>query len=728
MKKNRKWIAVLPFVAVLGLVALLWITGNGYMARTWANMQEGMMTFARGLEQTGTDYGVMSAGPGLNLRAGTYRLDYELETDGTGMIRLVSDNAVSIYPSEVPVTPQSGSGSVVFTVYNETDNFQILIDYQSGSFFRVKQLSLTGREPTDNVMTATLVLLAGLVLYALYLRRKLNREELSMVLLVGFAAMMASAPCFKSNLNLGDDMLFHLERLGNLTNGLLSGQFPVRVGGYMNRGYGAGTSVYYPELFLYIPAVMILLGTSIQYAMQVFLVGINLLTALTMFQCARKIFEKNEAGVVASVLYTLAVYRLTDVYTRSALGEALAMAFLPLLVWGLWEVIRGDKGRWPLLALSAAAIFQSHMISTLICAVTALVVCLLCAVRIVKERRVGAVFKAGICCLLLCLFSLVPLATYNMQGVSADMMLRWNAANAIAPSQLLLTTFGGLSDELWDGTLKPQAIEIGIPLLLAALAAVWQALRAPQRTGKERFSLFCVVMGAGFALMTTTLFPWALVDTILGTFSGYLQFPWRLLMMTTLFFALAGGYAFVQIAENQKACALFGVLALCLVVSMPMLSTETRKNRFVYYGRVSEQNLAYMDYTLEGTDLSATLDSSVHTTEGVEVSAFQRAGTSATAQVSAQQEGAVSFPFFGFDGYAAEVDGQKMDVELGDNNRLKVLLPAGTQGTLKVWFAGKGVWRIADAVSALTLLALVVRSGLRRRKRLSGKPEAAYRG
>ena len=29
---------------------------------------------------------------------------------------------------------------------------------------------------------------------------------------------------------------------------------------------------------------------------------------------------------------------------------------------------------------------------------------------------------------------------------------------------------------------------------------------------------------------------------------------------------------------------------------------------------------------------------------------------------------------------------------------------------------------------ALTLLALVVRSGLRRRKRLSGKPEAAYRG
>lgn len=96
--------------------------------------------------------------------------------------------------------------------------------------------------------------------------------------------------------------------------------------------------------------------------------------------------------------------------------------------------------------------------------------------------------------------------------------------------------------------------------------------------------------------------------------------------------------------------------------------------------------------------------------------------------MSAQSDAALTFPLFGFDGYAAEVDGQRMDVELGDNNRLKVLLPAGTQGTLKVWFAGKGVWRIADAVSALTLLALVVRSGLRRRRRLSGKAEAAYRG
>ena len=72
-------------------------------------------------------------------------------------------------------------------------------------------------------------------------------------------ALMASMPCLKDNLNLGDDMNYHLERLGNLTQALRSGQFPVRLGTYMNRGYGAIPSVFYPETFLYLPACMILM-------------------------------------------------------------------------------------------------------------------------------------------------------------------------------------------------------------------------------------------------------------------------------------------------------------------------------------------------------------------------------------------------------------------------------------------------------------------------------------
>ncbi|MFR5795353.1 MAG: hypothetical protein ACLUI3_07200 [Christensenellales bacterium] len=42
----------------------------------------------------------------------------------------------------------------------------------------------------------------------------------------------------------------------------------------------------------------------------------------------------------------LAAYRLTDVYARFAVGEALAMVFLPLFIAALWDCVAGDKNRW----------------------------------------------------------------------------------------------------------------------------------------------------------------------------------------------------------------------------------------------------------------------------------------------------------------------------------------------------------------------------------------------
>ena len=71
---------------------------------------------------------------------------------------------------------------------------------------------------------------------------------------------------------------------------------------------------------------------------------------------------------------------------------------------------------------------------------------------------------------------------------------------------------------------------------------------------------------------------------------------------------------------------------------------------------------------------------------------------------------------FDYDGFRATVDGREIAVERGSNNRVSVVLPAGTSGALKIWFAGKGWWRIGDAVSAATL-ALLAWSGAKKRKR-----------
>ena len=84
--------------------------------------------------------------------------------------------------------------------------------------------------------------------------------------------------------------------------------------------------------------------------------------------------------------------------------------------------------------------------------------------------------------------------------------------------------------------------------------------------------------------------------------------------------------------------------------------------------------------------------------------------------MAADTDAKISLPLFGYDGYRAQLDGEKLDWTLGDNNRLTVEIPAGVQGELRVWFAGKGVWRAAECVSMIGALALALMALRRRRE------------
>ena len=86
----------------------------------------------------------------------------------------------------------------------------------------------------------------------------------------------------------------------------------------------------------------------------------------------------------------------------------------------------------------------------------------------------------------------------------------------------------------------------------------------------------------------------------------------------------------------------------------------------------------------------------------------------ATLDVDAQTDARVTLPLYAFVGYAADVDGQEMTIEIGEQNRMTILLPAGTRGTLRVRYVGVGYWRIADAVS-LTALALLAGKKIKRK-------------
>ena len=282
---------------------------------------------------------------------------------------------------------------------------------------------------------------------------------------------------------------------------------------------------------------------------------------------------------------------------------------------------------------------------------------------------------------------------------------------AVEPGQILMMGAGSASGSSANQKVLAFSVEIGLPLLIGAMLALYAALQKPERGENEKAVLRLLACGAALAVAATDFFPWGPVSTLTGGKVGYMQFTWRLLMFVAPLLALAGGYGVTEMGGKRPDAAAAAALCMAAVCVMPTLSGELHGARYIEQGATVSPHLglAYAEYTLPDTNFLETRDRSLHIEGGVAVADYAKRGTTITAQVEAATEGTVSFPLFDYDGYRATLNGQEIAVETGDNNRVQIRVPAGTDGEVRIWFAGKRWWKITDAVSLAALLAVLLR-------------------
>ena len=713
--KLRRWA---PVALAALLVALVFALGLGKKQKTWVNMTEGLLSFDHGTAwslERGDGYGVMNDGPGFDLPSGTYRFKWIAQTDADNRVRITSANGARIEPSEAVIRSDGYQDELVFEILDDADDVNIEFVFENGTSLSVLDGRLYTPFYRDDAFTFAFAALGLCVLWVLWQKGYMTAERRGRLVLVAMAVIYASTPSLKENLNLVYDTPFHIARICNLADGLRMGQFPVRLGAYSYNGYGAVTSVLYPDLLLYPCALMMMAGASIQYVLNVYCIALNILAAAAMYICAKRIYGDKWMATCASILYTLAIYRFTDVYIRGAIGEATAMSLLPLFVLGLWEILYGDKRRWPLLVFSAAGIFLSHMLATLMCALCAACMCVLGAVRLIRERRLGALIAACACTALLCAYELVPFIQYNADGVGAQ-VLQTFMSEAMAPAQLFLLGTGDMAVDPRDPHLHGMAIELGLPLVIGMMLTLYSAV-TQKREARTRDALLAFAGAAFFAFMSTTAFPWAHLNKLTGGLASFIQFPFRLMMLTCFFAALTGAYGYLRVFDGQRRELLvIAVLVVAVIAGLPSYTDQTFNFDYVEFGQGGYANSIYPEYNLPGTNLAATTDRSVHTQGDVTITAYEKESARIRAQIDAKTDAQIALPLFGFRGYRAQLNGGDVAWTLGENNRLTVAEPAGTSGTLTVWFAGEPIWRVADAVSLLTLAALLGLCLHRRRK------------
>ena len=96
------------------------------------------------------------------------------------------------------------------------------------------------------------------------------------------------------------------------------------------------------------------------------------------------------------------------------------------------------------------------------------------------DLPVEAVAYAGLLCLLLGLFQLAPFCMYSMQGIGAGTLVNDLTVNAVEPGQILMMGAGSASGSSANQKVLAFSVEIGLPLLIGAMLALYAALQKPE--------------------------------------------------------------------------------------------------------------------------------------------------------------------------------------------------------------------------------------------------------
>ncbi len=692
---------------------------------------------------------------GVALPAGVYtlRIYYETELQGleVGSFGVEVEDAMykSLLTNGVPLYAGLTQKECDFYLRDSVKNLRAVVDADPD--VTVKALEVTATAKGSRiflfwVILGSLLVDAVLMLSMYHGKYPLSREKRLAIFGVPALALTASIPCFVDYNIMGADMMYHILRIEALTDSIRNGELPVRISSYWLCGHGYAGSLFYCDTFLALPALLRIIGFSPESAYSLFMVSINLVTAVIAYISFSGIFRNRSIGVFGCTLYTLAPYRVYNMYNRAAVGEVTAMIFLPLLVWGFYRIYTEDveeekySRNWVIPAIGFSGIIQSH---TLTCELAGFFVVFLCLVlwkKTFRKRTFTVLLSTVLMTVLINAWFLVPF----LDLMTADSYYFSHNANVfiqsrgIYPAQIFYTLQAGGSSSRFveNGMLDTEPIGLGAALLLCT--GLWLFMRHTHKKpvdlrqrAERRAADVAMVMLVLALFMSTCYFPWDLLSScnkVFATLVGSLQFPTRITAVVSVlgvFVACVMG----MWALREGMGFLSGRMLLTLVAALAILFGNYQLNdilmtRSEFVRLYSAQNMGTTgvlgaEYLPLGVEIGHMSYHSPVLSEGVSLEAYEKDGLSVSAYATTAGEGYAEFPMLYYKGYHAEVaeTGSALPVEKGDNGDIRVQLPANFSGEIEIRYGGMWYWRMAEAISILAGVAAFGYYRLWRRKR-----------
>lgn len=550
--------------------------------------------------------------------------------------------------------------------------------------------------------------------------QKTVRKNKLLLLSLSGIAVLASLPLLLNGIHGGHDLDFHLLRIEALSREIRYGNIPVRLSSIYMDGYGYPVSVFYGDLLLYFPAALRLAGFSAVASYKIYVLCINLATALISFACFSKIFENRRIACLCALTYACAAYRLVNIYVRAAVGEYSAMLFLPVIALGFYRIytetgtsLKHSSKNAFLLAAGMTGLIGTHMLST---EMTVILLLLFCGALLKKTFRKNVLFTWGLAVLetlLLNLYYLVPFLDYYINvpvKVTASGRTTYQIQSTGARIQEYFLFFKNI---FGSGTAyeieKRMLLTPGAVLMAALFAAI--VLWLSGRSTKRLRLLTC--FSALVLYLASNLFPWDFLAEHFkwANFLSQIQFPWRYLSIAVLLLTLLLGAVLCRLPlqnirlKRSAACA---VLLVNVISAGAFLFSYCAQSELVTYDDtdLNTWSIGEGEYLRAGTDKGA-LTGEIASENMQSAVLISRTGSKMELFCETNAGGSVEVPMFHYKGFRVrDESGTEYAVTDSANHVIRFELPAQFSGTVTIAFVEPWYWRAAELGSLLTALCL----------------------
>lgn len=525
--------------------------------------------------------------------------------------------------------------------------------------------------------------------------KKIKNKEILILLVL---SLLLIIPLSTKNTSMLDDKLFHLLRIDAIADAFKNGEYFPRIYTSLIYGYGYGSPLFYPDIFIYIPALLVSLGLNVTIVYDINIFIINIATAFISYYSYLKISNSKSKALWFSFMYLYFPYRLYNLFIRNAVGELLATIFFPLFLLFLCKFIKKKKCDWKLLTITFFLVLNSHLISLYLMTIVLLITCITNYKIFFNKKILLNFIKASISTVFMGGYFLFPMLEQLF-----SQSFYFNKSSA----------WGSISTHSYEILrIESNYLKVFITILsILILILIINHIKLLNEKGIKTL----IIISFLTLLLVTNIVPWDIIKKI--PLIENVQFPWRLfsivnitipIIIIELGYLLNKKFQYINLEKGfyKKTTFIAMLLPFIYIVCFMFGYTQVQRNI------VLDNSLIYgSEYLPINYKLSYIADNIYYCGSSESSYSYERINNYSYLNTENKKlDKSIEVPLTYYKGYKAYLVNDKNNkvlVGYNKNGLVELSFEKPTNSSVKIIYENTYVQKISFAISIISIIAFI---------------------